>query len=242
MTPDQQSSYPFAFSSSPGADLPDLSTMAHDFVELVLAGEPAAASAFVRKFVDDGLPVIQALDNILRPALYETGDRWEHGDLLVSQEKIISEIARDLIAELSVRAAYPEANGPLLLACCVEGEQHQLGLRMLCCGLTSVGYRVRYLGPSVELRYLEESIGLLGPAGILLSLSTSESATSFPGLLERLNGIDTSQIKVVVGGQGLDRVERNVLDTDQVVPVQGSMLEAISAISEIVSLPPVATH
>lgn len=182
--------------------LPEPEILSRRFLELLIARDRAAARELVLNADEAGLPLEAAFGEVIQPALHEVGARWERGELLVAQEKEISEAARDLIAELSARHAGAEAREPGLVAACVEGERHELGLRMICGLLRAAGHPVRYLGADVAPQFLVEAVRLGQPEAVLLSAKLE------PNLRAVKDGLDALQsalgrplpFPVLVGG------------------------------------------
>jgi methanogenic corrinoid protein MtbC1 len=172
------------------------------FLTAALAGDLAAAARVIRDADDVGMPLAELLGSVLRPALYEVGDRWENETLPVGQEKEISELARDLVAELSRRHADPDPRGPVVVAACVAGERHELGLRMVAGLLRARGWRVHYLGADVDPRFLLEAVQLRHPAVVLLS-ATAEA--HMPDVEAAIAAVRTTGLMpvVVAGGQAV---------------------------------------
>jgi MerR family transcriptional regulator, light-induced transcriptional regulator len=187
-------------------DLDRLSTpaaLAESFLRQALDGNQAAAYQTIIKADDLGLPLTRLFGEVLQPALTELGQRWEHGQLLVAQEKEVSELARDLIADLSLRHARTPTDGPALVAACVEGERHELGLRMICGLFRAEGYAVHYLGADVAPRFLLEAVQLHRPAVVLLS---AKLAKNLPAVKDAVDGLAAGIAPehpppVVVGGR-----------------------------------------
>jgi methanogenic corrinoid protein MtbC1 len=176
--------------------------VARRFVEQVLLGNLASATKTVRRADELGLPLTQLFQEVLTPALREVGERWAKGDVPVGQEKEISELARDLIADLSLRHAAPDPHGPVVVAACVEGEQHDLGLRMVCGLLQERGWQVSFLGADVAPRFLQEALQLHQPAVVLLSATLPPR---LPAVAEAVAAVEACDLvpapTVVIGGQ-----------------------------------------
>ncbi|HVL24309.1 MAG TPA: cobalamin-dependent protein [Thermomicrobiales bacterium] len=183
--------------------LPAPATLAASFLEQATAGALGAAYRTVIAADEVGMPLLRLLDDVLRLALVEVGERWERGELLVAQEKEISELSRDLIAELSLRHAAVDPRAPVIVAACVEGERHQLGLHMLCGLLRAAGHAVHYLGPDVAPRFLLESVRLHQPDTVLLSVKIP---TNLPAVGEAIAALEEAlpasrRPRIIVGGQ-----------------------------------------
>jgi methanogenic corrinoid protein MtbC1 len=121
----------------------------------------------------------------------------------VAQEKEVSELARDLIADLSLRHAGTPADGLSLVAACVEGERHELGLRMVCGLFRAEGWAVHYLGADVAPRFLLEAVRLHRPAVVLLS---AKLALNLPAVKDAVDVLTEGLAPahpppVVVGGR-----------------------------------------
>lgn len=183
--------------------LPPPEVLAQEFVERAVAGDLAGAAAIVLEADDVGLPLSTIFGDVLRPALIEVGNRWEHGQLLVAQEKEISECARDLIAELTLRHDAGVALGPAIVAACVFGERHELGLRMICGLLRAEGHRVYYLGADVAATFLLDAVRMHQPAVILLSAKIPANLAAVHDAITTVaNGLAPLPTPpVVVGGQ-----------------------------------------
>jgi methanogenic corrinoid protein MtbC1 len=190
--------------------LPDPAELASEFLNQALNGDLVAASRTILSADDVGMPLSTMFGEVLRPALIEVGRLWEEGLLMVAQEKEISEIARDLIAELARRHAAPNPRGSNLVAACVEGERHELGLRMVCGLLSAEGMKPHYLGANVASRFLLEAVRAHRPAAILLSARLDSTLFGVKDAIDVLRtGLAPDPLPpVVVGGNvALDHAE-----------------------------------
>jgi MerR family transcriptional regulator, light-induced transcriptional regulator len=183
--------------------LPASAAMTESFLSQALDGNLTGAYQTIIRADDLGMPLARLFGEVLQPALTELGHRWAHGELLVAQEKEVSELARDLIADLSLRHARMPADGPVVVAACVEGERHELGLRMVCGLLRSEGWAVHYLGADVAPRFLLEAVRLHRPVVILLSAKLAPNLTAVKDAVDFLTaGLAPERLPpVVVGGR-----------------------------------------
>lgn len=183
--------------------LPDPAELARVFLREALQGNLEEARRAVLSADEVGMAIRQVFSEIIEPALIEVGDGWERGTILVAQEKTVSEVVRDLIAELANRHTSGDTRGPAIVAACIAGERHELGLRMIVALLRVNGRAVHYLGADVDTRFLVEAVNLRRPAVVLLSarleshLEAVEEAVSM--LRAEHNGGGAPRI--VVGGQ-----------------------------------------
>jgi MerR family transcriptional regulator, light-induced transcriptional regulator len=216
--------------------LPEPAALAESFLRQALDGNQGAAYQTIIAADDVGLPLARLFGEVLQPALTELGRRWEHGELLVAQEKEVSELARDLIADLSLRHAHTPANGPALVAACVEGERHELGLRMVCGLFRAEGWAVHYLGADVAPRFLLEAVQLHRPKVILLSVKLAKNLPAVKEAIDVLSSELSSEHvpPIVVGGQ-LAIEQSEALRAWGAIPVASTHpAAAVTAVSELV--------
>jgi DNA-binding transcriptional MerR regulator len=172
------------------------------FLEQALGRDLSGAFQTVVAADDLGIPLVIMFGEVLAPALREVGDRWQHGQLLVAQEKEVSELTRDIIAELSWRHAPPEPYRPSIVAGCIPGERHELGLRMVCGLLRADGWAVHYLGADVDAGFLLDAIRLHQPIAVLLSVSLERHLPAMRDTVTRIRAEipEFEGPPVIVGG------------------------------------------
>lgn len=179
--------------------------LAARFLAAALAGDPNPG-AMVLEADALGLPLARTFGEVLRPAMVEVGERWAGGTLRVGQEHAISEGVREIIGVLSMRHAHPEPAGPPLLAACVAGEHHDLGLRMVVALLRAEGRRVRFLGADVSTAFIVEETVAWEPAAVLLSATLDARLPTVFAAVDAVRAASGPPPEVIVGGQaGRDR-------------------------------------
>ncbi|MEO6873816.1 MAG: cobalamin-dependent protein [Opitutaceae bacterium] len=219
--------------------LPEPVTLARRFLDLLIARDLSAARLLAFGADDAGLPLEAIFAEVIQPALYEVGVRWERGDLLVAQEKEMSEVVRDLIAELSARHAAAEMHGPGVVAACVEGERHELGLRMICGLLRAGGRPVHYLGADVAPRFLAEAVRLRQPAAVLLSAKLEPNLYAVKDALDALRPAPDALIPfpVLVGGHMAPEHPALLREWGAVPIVEERPAESVRVIESLLAAP-----
>ena len=218
--------------------LPSPDALSVEFLSRALARDTESASQLILAADDAGLPLEVIFNDILGPALVALGVLWEKGDVPVAQEKEVSELTRDLVAVLSRRHRHPRSGGPLILAACVEGEKHEIGLRMICGLLRESGYEVRYLGADVASRFLLDAARLHRPDVILLSVSLETNLQGVREALEVLRaGLAPDAVPPVLVGGDIAAAQQGVLaswgaavsESSNLQDVMGSLAELTPA-------------
>ncbi|GGL71248.1 hypothetical protein GCM10010840_06710 [Deinococcus aerolatus] len=120
------------------------------------------------------LPVEDVMTGVMSPALVEIGERWARGEITIAHERGASHFLRSRLSALMDIAGPEDTDtgwGPLLVAACAPGEQHELGLMMQALALRRRGLRVAYLGANVPLGDLTIFAHERGAQAILLSIN-----------------------------------------------------------------------
>lgn len=172
------------------------------FLGHLVVGNLASARHELLTAEERGLPLHALFGSVLVPAMFEVGRRWEHGTMQVSQEKEISELARDLIAEITLRRAPARPGDTAIVAAGVEGELHELGLRMICGMLRAAGHAVHYLGANVASPFLVEAVSRYQPAAVLLSAKLDPNFFALREAISALAGMTSpgDAPVIIVGG------------------------------------------
>ena len=153
---------------------PRMSRFAAEAVEALVGYDALAASRVIEEALAL-LPLEEVCLHVLQPALYEIGRRWERGEVEVSAEHFASAFVIRRLGAL-FNLSQPEAGRGPVVAACLEGELHEIGLLLTCLFLSRRGVKILYLGPNLPLDDLIETVRRLRPPLVLLSATTPEAA------------------------------------------------------------------
>jgi len=113
------------------------------YVDALVAGDLAAA---VRLVEDSDADVRSLYLDVLQPALYEIGHRWEEAEISVAQEHLATATTQSLMARLAGRFEGRARRGRKVLVACADGELHSIGVRMVADFLDADGWDVLFVG------------------------------------------------------------------------------------------------
>lgn len=138
---------------------------------------------------------------VILPLAEVVGDLWALGKLSVAAEHLASEVVVQLLkGELHSEAG----TGPVLLAACLAGEQHEWGFLVTLARLQGQGWRVRYLGPNLPVKQVAEAAWTLLPHTVALSATDPANVGLRIPELRRLLRLLPPRTEIVLGGQGVD--------------------------------------
>lgn len=121
-----------------------------------------------------GLDVRAVYLDVLQPAMRAIGQLWQENELTVAEEHLATAVTHVAMGRLYAECCTgAEPIGRTLLAACVDGERHELGLRMVCDLLELEGWDARYLGATVPADSLVAMVMRERPDALALSASTA---------------------------------------------------------------------
>src|ERR1043165_6586800 len=94
------------------------------YVDALVAGDLAVA---VRLVEDSDADVRSLYLDVLQPALYEIGHRWEEVEISVAQEHLATATTQSLMARLAERFVSCSRRERKVLVACGDGEVHSVG-------------------------------------------------------------------------------------------------------------------
>ena len=147
-------------------------------------------------------PVDIVTSRLIVPLLRELGERWVQGLGSIAEEHFFSVFLRN---ELGARFHHlnRDRRGPRLLAACLPGEQHEVGLLLFALAALDRDYRVVVLGPNTPLSELPPVVERTAIQAIVLAGSADLAATVIERELPALGQAVT--VPVFVGGLVVNR-------------------------------------
>ncbi len=206
------------------------------YLELATEGRVDEAASAILNADEAGVPLVTLFQDVLAPALVKVGEGWAAGRLTVGQEHEVSELTRDLIADLSARHAGRDGKNLTVLAACVEGELHELGLRMVSGLLRQRGVRMHFLGANVATSFLLESVRMREPDAVVLSLTIGAHQQALMNSIRAMREALPAQLQpiVVVGGAIASLPDEMSAGMGDIRVLVGTTME--QAIQEIMSI------
>jgi methanogenic corrinoid protein MtbC1 len=174
-----------------------------EYVAGLTAGDRRRAIGAITDGRAAGLDLRTLYLSVLQPALREVGRLWECGEMTVAQEHLATAITQTVMSRLAVDQPVPAAEGPTVIAACVDAERHGLGLRMLCDLLELEGWTALYLGATVPARDLVKMVAERRPRALALSVSLPPHLLAVRDAIKEVKALGDPQPIVAVGGRAV---------------------------------------
>ena len=125
-----------------------LSPLAHQYFAALQRGERHIASQLVLAAVAGGTPVKEIYLHVFQPAQYEIGRLWQLNRMTVAQEHYCTAATQLIMSQLYAHIFGTAKNGRTMIATCISGDLHEIGVRMVADFFEMDGWSTYYLGAS----------------------------------------------------------------------------------------------
>ncbi len=173
----------------------------------------------------DPLAVVKALNE----ALYEVGERYERGDLFLSELMMIGYLASEVTNVLKPHmVGEGRETGSKIVFGTVKGDIHDIGKNVVIMMLQSAGFEVIDLGVDISSEKFVESVKNNGPDVLCMSSLLTSTMNEMRKVIEALDKAGLrGDVQVVVGGRPITK------KFAQEVGAEGHARDAISAVRVI---------
>lgn len=127
----------------------ELSSVYQSYFAALFRGDRRAALATARDALTGGIDIRDLYMEVFQPAMYAVGHLWETNQFTVAQEHLATAITQSVMAQIYATVADRPPIGRTLVATCIGGELHELGIRMLADFFEMEGWDVFYLGANM---------------------------------------------------------------------------------------------
>jgi MerR family transcriptional regulator, light-induced transcriptional regulator len=205
-----------------------LSPLAHQYLESLRRGERHLASRLVLDAVAAGMPVKEIYLHVFQPVQYEIGRLWQLNRISVAQEHYCSAATQLIMSQLYPYIFASAKNGHTLVATCVAGDLHEIGVRMVADFFEMDGWSTFYLGANTPHVGVIECVVDQHADVLAVSATISYHVESVRGLIQAVRQHPIAgQVKILVGGYPFGRDRELWRD----VGADGTALNAEQAIA-----------
>lgn len=163
-----------------------------------VSGNSGALYGLVAELLDEGVQIETVLFDALAATEATVGNRWQRGDILISEEHAATATIETVVALLTGSFDQPES-GPKFVVAAAEGDDHSLPGRLTAAYLAHQGYRTTYLGGNVQTDDLSEYLTDEPPDVLLLSCALPNH---LPGARSAVKVSHGAGVPVIAGGRG----------------------------------------
>jgi methanogenic corrinoid protein MtbC1 len=176
--------------------------LAHKYLEILLNGNKEEAIELILDAAEEeGASVRDFYTYVFTPVLREAGRLWQRDEISVADEHFITQITLTLINQLYLYFPDVPKKGHRLVAACVTGELHDLGIKMVSDFFEMEGWETFMLGANTPRDSIVEAIRTQKADLVALSASHPMLVGELEGIITTIRSEkDLSHVKILVGG------------------------------------------
>lgn len=206
-----------------------LFALARDYLQALLQGDRHAAGQLVLAEVQRGTSIKEIYLHVFEPSQHEIGRLWQTNKISVAQEHYCSAATQLIMSQLYPYVFSGERIGRRLIASCVGGELHEIGVRMVSDFFEMEGWDTYYLGANTPTESILRSIEEREADALAFSATMTFHVGKISQLIQNIRSSEVGkEIKILVGGYPFN-ISRNLW---RQVGANGSAINAQLAVSE----------
>lgn len=190
------------------SDLPSLikdgdafADLAKQYLDALLRGERHIASHLILAAVSGGASVKDIYLHVFQRSQYEIGRLWQMNQVSVAQEHYCTAATQLIMSQLYPLIFATEKNGRTLVATCVGGDLHEIGVRMVSDFFEMEGWDTFYLGANVPLPSIVQTIVQRKADVVAISATIAYHTRKVADVITAIRANELARgVKVLVGG------------------------------------------
>jgi methanogenic corrinoid protein MtbC1 len=182
--------------------------LANEYLNLLIEGNRHEAMELILEMVESGISVKEIYLNVFEKVQREIGALWQMNKITVAQEHYMTASTQLIMARLYPHIFNNKKKDHQMIATCVPGELHEMGIRMVADFFEMEGWRTYYIGANTPITSLMNTLKEKMPDILAIS---STIPTHVEKVSEMISKIKTEfgkeAPKILVGGYpfNLDR-------------------------------------
>lgn len=151
------------------------------------------------------ISLVDIYDKIIKPVQHNIGNLWQINKIGIEQEHAASGLINDSITLLHEKIINKAKTGKIALCGCIQGEQHEIGIKCVKNVLETEGWEVYYTGADLPVQAFKNSIDSVKPHLVCLSVTIPNEQTGII-IKEIFEHSHKNNAKVILGGSGINRL------------------------------------
>ena len=182
--------------------------LAEKYLAALLAADRDGASHLILDSFRNGVSIRDIYLQVLQPVQYEIGRLWHTGEISVAQEHFASSVTQFVMAQLYpfISAKDPKKAKGSIVAACVSGELHEIGIRMVADFFEMEGWSTYFFGANMPDNAIVETLFTHKADLLAVSASMSSNVLKAQRLITAVRSSQAHGTKVMVGGYAFNSV------------------------------------
>lgn len=205
------------------------------YINSLLKGDRHTASKLILDAVKNGTPVRSIYLDVFQKSQYEIGRLWLTNQISVAVEHFCSAATQSIMSQLYPYIFTTNRVGKTLVAACVGGELHEIGIRMVADFFEMEGWDTYYLGansPATSIiKVIEDNQAQL----VALSVAMPYHRQLLRETIMQIQQSSIGQsVKIMIGGNAINTTQ-NLWKTFKADGFAPNAFEAIAVANKLIA-------
>lgn len=197
--------YPTTLLSQIDPDAP-LAGVAAQFLQALLAGDRRAAQKIVVDAIADGASIRDIYLFVFQQSQREVGRLWQANKITVAHEHLATAATQAIMSTLHPEIFRTERIGRTFVGACVDGELHEIGMRMVADFFEMEGWDTYYLGANTPKSHLVQLLAERKADVLGISATITYHIRAVEEIIRAVRETPaTRDVKILVGGYPFNR-------------------------------------
>ncbi len=170
----------------------------------LIAGDEELCQRLALEVYLAGRSACDICDDVIAPAMQALGERWQHGEAEVYQERRACEIVRGMLFQLGLALPPPPVDGALAIGGTLTGDPYALPSAMIALALREAGWNAESYGAELPGESIAAAVRCRRPRVVWISVSWITHAEIFAAELEHVRAAAASVgAALLLGGRAI---------------------------------------
>ena len=175
--------------------------LARQYLALLLSGDRRAAGELIHAAVRRGITVHEIYLHVFQRSQHEIGRLWQMNEITVAEEHYCTAATQLIMSQLYPMIFAAPRVGRRLVAACVGGDLHEIGVRMVADFFEMAGWDTYYLGANVPLDGIIDSVTERRANVLAISATMSYHVSAVADVIRAVRrNSGPRQVRILVGG------------------------------------------
>jgi methylmalonyl-CoA mutase cobalamin-binding domain/chain len=174
--------------------------LARRYLDLLLFGDRQSASALILGAARDGVSVRDIYLHVFERTQHEIGRRWQMNEMTVAEEHFCTAATQLIMSQLYPHVFAAPRIGRRLVAACVGGDLHEIGVRMVADFFEMAGWDTYYLGANTPLEGIVKVAAERRADALAISATMTYHVPAVADVVRAVRQRGTAGPRVLVGG------------------------------------------
>lgn len=177
-----------------------------EYLDLILQNRTRDALSFFKELETRGFDVDTIYVQIVQEVMHRIGELWFENKINVAQEHYATATTQMAMSQLYPSIFSVPSNSRTVIGCCMGGELHEMGMRVIMDLFTNHGYNSVFLGAGVPMESLLKKIEEQKPNLLALSVTMPQHLALCRDTIKMIKK-ERPDVLIAVGGRAFRDVD-----------------------------------